>query len=170
MTITETTPAPTIDFGPLLDLRARYQERADDLIRGVIAREPNAIAEARALLAEEERLGREVSAAVEPLIGSDVEWTRNDASDGIGEVCYSIRATGDLTALIEDVVAEHRLEVVRGIVDRVAENLDDELRAHETALGPFDGELMRAAFTRFAEETLRDFQPVPSGLTVETAR
>lgn len=155
---TMTTTSPSVDFGPLLELRERYLARAERLTAGIAERDPDIIAEAEQLVGEEERLVDAIRAQVEGLNNGGESLSRA-AADGLYDIIYAISPTDDLGTELDDFRSERAREVTIGILDRMLRYLGDELRAHEVAIG-------RSTMT-WIEEAARTFvKTVVSGWDV----
>lgn len=163
MSTTTTTPAPTIDLGPLLELRAHYLTNADRLLAGVRADDPATLEEARAMISAEDDLGRQIAATIEGLQGDDAPpRTKSNGSTAAWEMVWAMQATGDLVAEVEDADTRIGRRAAQQIIDRVRTIVAADVRLNEIALGSMGSEWILAEVDTFAERVLAGWASVTS--------
>ena len=103
MTNTDTT----IDFAPLLELRAEYDRIGADLIARIKAGDAEALAEGAEWVGREQIIVDELDAKLQTMYvdGLSAEPGYNTlcrASDGFGAVIHAIAPTGDLSTVVDN--------------------------------------------------------------------
>ena len=160
MTITET--ATTIDFGPLLELRAEYLARAGALAEGIANRDPDIIDEARAMLDREDQLGRAISEQVEPMLDRDGEGAgrrRADADTGLSDVVLAIRPTGTLFDALDAHDDARNFEAVQQIITGTLEYVGRQIANADPMLTRPTRLYVEAAVEQFAADVLGGVTP-----------
>ena len=92
-------PSTTVDFGPLLALRAEYHQSGGDLITRIEAGDLQALELGKELVAREACIERELQAQLAAMYDHISRYAHEDerrAAEGFAHVLDAIRATEDL--------------------------------------------------------------------------
>lgn len=126
-----TTTLPTLDLSKLLDLRDRYAARMAELLAGIDRRDPEAIAEAEAFIAEESDVIDDLIAQMTALAPAG---DTDGYADAVLELVAGLRVIPGVDRALDEMRTAIMHETAAAIAERVRAFAEAEIRAHEAIL------------------------------------